>query len=71
MSGLSSAARDKIGAGAAHKKGRPKPPPLNFSSPVVLVSAFANQQLACEAIILPILQCPLLAEADISTRPLR
>jgi hypothetical protein len=26
MSGLSSAARDKIGAGAAHKKGRPKPP---------------------------------------------
>jgi hypothetical protein len=37
-----------------------------------LVSTFGNQQLAGKChYMLPILRCPLLADADISTRPLR
>jgi hypothetical protein len=51
------------------KRGRPKPPPrfqLRFGLHL------RNQQLAREGrYILPILRCPLLAKADISTRPLR
>jgi hypothetical protein len=62
-------ARDKIGAGAAHKKGRPKPPP-QFQ--LTVWSPPPNQQLAREGhYILPIFRCPLLADADVSIRPLR
>jgi hypothetical protein len=61
-------ARDKIGA-EQKKGGRSRP--LNFSSRVGL--HLRNQQLARARaiIILPVLRCPLLADADISTRPLR
>jgi hypothetical protein len=52
------------------KQGRPKPPPqfqLTGS-----ISTFGANKLAREGhYILPILRCPLLADADISTRPLR
>jgi hypothetical protein len=60
-------ARDKIGA-EQKKGGRSRP--LNFSSRVALVSAFEPPTREGHY-ILPVLRCPVLADADISTRPLR
>jgi hypothetical protein len=65
MSGLSSAARDKIGAGAAHKKRAAEVAP-SISGHGLSLSPPSNQQLACKGnYVLPILRCPLLADADI------